>query len=74
MKRRNFLKYLNLMTLGTLILLFFGVTRLAFKFGVRNALEYGFYPFWTGAVIKILVGAIVVYYINRILKGYSSSM
>ncbi len=55
----NFTKSLLAMTLGTVIILFFGIARLAFIYGFEKAMEYGFYPFWKGAIFKIILGAII---------------
>lgn len=63
-----FVKSLRLMTFGTAIILFFGVGRLTTLYGFEKALEYGFYPFWQGALVKILLGAVVFYFYEKILK------
>lgn len=57
-------KALYLMTLGTAIILFFGVGRLTTLYGFEKAMEYGFYPFWQGALVKILLGAAVLYFVK----------
>ena len=62
-------KIIGLTTLGTLIILIFGVGRLSMLYGFEKGLEYGFFPFWQGAILKILIGAIVVFGINRLLKS-----
>lgn len=56
----SFAKSLLAMILGTIIILFFGVGRLAFIYGFEKALEYGFYPFWQGAIFKIILGAAIL--------------
>lgn len=56
----NFLKNIAIMTLGTAIILLFGVGHLTAKYGLGKALEYGFYPFWPGAVIKVIAGALIL--------------
>ena len=49
-------------TAGTVIILTGGVAWLTYLYGFAKALEYGFYPFWLGAIIKILlaVGVIIL--------------
>lgn len=61
---KSFPKSLLAMTLGTAVIMFFGVLWLAQIFDFERALEYGFYPFLIGAVVKIILGAVVmpVYY------------
>lgn len=54
---RSFLKSLVIMTLGTMVIIAFGVFHLSLLYGFEKALEYGFYPFWRGAIVKIIVGA-----------------
>ncbi|MEM6964396.1 MAG: biotin transporter BioY [Bacteroidota bacterium] len=61
----NFGKYLLAMTLGTAVILIFGVGHLTYLFGFKLALEYGFYPFWQGAVAKIVLGAVIVFLFER---------
>lgn len=59
-----------LTTIGTLIIIIFGVVRLATMYGFPAALDYGFYPFWQGAIIKILVGSLGVWGVRKyITKG-----
>ena len=65
---RNFAKSLIAMTLGTIIIIVFGVMHLSFLYGFEKALEYGFFPFWRGAVVKILLGTIVAYGITWLLN------
>lgn len=61
---KRFTKSLLAMTFGTLIILIFGIGRLAQLYDFSKGLEYGFYPFWQGALVKILLGATVlpIYY------------
>lgn len=56
----NLLKNIGMMTIGTMVILLFGIGHLSLKYGLEKALEYGFYPFWPGAIIKVLIGAIIV--------------
>jgi biotin transport system substrate-specific component len=57
---KSFLKALLAMIIGTTVLLACGITRLSMLYGFEKALEYGFYPFWKGAVVKILLGALLI--------------
>ena len=56
----SFSKSLLAMTIGTLIILLFGVGRLTYLFNVKDALAWGLYPFVWGAIIKIVLGAAVL--------------
>jgi len=62
---------LMLTALGTLVILIFGIGRLFSIHGLGNALKYGFYPFWKGALLKIVLGSFVVWGIKRGLKAFS---
>lgn len=62
---RRFLHCLLAMTIGTIVILFFGVAHLTNLFGFSTALEYGLYPFIPGAIIKIILGAIIIYFIPK---------
>ena len=59
-KNKNFWSGLVAMAIGTGVILFFGIGHLAYLFGFEKALEYGLYPFWKGAVVKIIMGALIV--------------
>ena len=48
---KNFLKSLIAMTLGTLIIIVFGVARLTYLYDFESALKWGFYPFIIGGII-----------------------
>lgn len=70
--RKDFLKSLFAMTIGTIIILIFGIGRLSQLYGLSKGLEYGFYPFWQGAIVKIILGAAVLpifYKIKATLSG-----
>jgi biotin transporter BioY len=56
------------MTLGTLIILFTGTLRLALIHGVSKAVEYGFYPFLLGGVVKVILGGVAAYVAERLLR------
>ena len=70
----SLVKSLIAMVLGTVIIIAFGVMHLSFLYGFEKALEYGFYPFWKGAVVKILIGGVLGYFLNhklhQIKKAY----
>jgi biotin transporter BioY len=51
------------MTIGTALILVCGLAQLTYLYGLDKALEYGFWPFWPGAIMKIILGAVIVYYI-----------
>jgi biotin transporter BioY len=56
---RSFLGALALMTIGTIIIFIFGISWLSIIFRAENALIIGFYPYVIGAIIKIILAAIV---------------
>ena len=49
------------MLLGTVVIIIGGLVQLTFIYDFSSALEYGFYPFIWGAVIKIVLGALIVF-------------
>ncbi len=51
---------------ATVLLLVIGNARLAQLYGFEKALEYGFWPFWPGAIIKWLIAISVVYAMKRV--------
>ena len=53
------------MLIGTVIIMAFGVARLAWLYDFEKALEWGFYPYWMGAVVKVLVGGLVAYLLEN---------
>ena len=65
--RRNLLKCIQAMFYGTLIILSLGVIRLLFIYSPEEALEVGFYPFIKGGVVKVLLGGIVAFGLERVL-------
>ncbi len=65
---RNFGKSLLAMTLGTIIIMTFGVIRLAQLYDFEKALEWGFYPFIWGAIVKIILGAMIMPLYFRLTK------
>lgn len=62
-------KALSAMTIGTLIIMLFGIAQLSYQFDFPKALEWGFYPFIPGAIVKIILGALLVYYIGQIIEN-----
>lgn len=66
---RTYANGLVAMTAGTALILICGIAQLTFLYGFEKALQYGFWPFWPGAIVKIILGAAIVYYIP--LKRYS---
>ncbi len=50
---------------GTVIILLSGFAVLAFHIGANSAFNLGVLPFWTGGVIKILIGTALVYGIRK---------
>lgn len=63
---KTFPKAIVNQTLGTVVILMFGVGWLTYLFGLEKGLAYGFYPFWQGAVIKVLLGAGVIAVFDRV--------
>jgi len=57
---KSFGKSLAAMTIGTGIILAFGLLRLAQLHNFSKALQWGFFPFLPGAIIKIIAGAAVI--------------
>ncbi len=66
--RASFMKALSAMLFATILLLFIGNAHLAYKYGWSQALEYGFYPFWKGGLVKALLGAGLVVLIERLRR------
>jgi biotin transport system substrate-specific component len=56
--------------IGTAIILCAGLLWLCYLYGMQKALEYGWYPFWQGAIIKAVVGALIVWGIHKIMLFY----
>ena len=53
------------MAIGTALILICGIAQLTFLYGLDKALEYGFWPFWPGALVKIILGAVIIYYMPK---------
>ena len=65
----SFVQLLGIFTSATVLLLAIGNGYLAHLYGWEKGLQYGFWPFWPGALIKILLAAILV----GICRGISES-
>ena len=61
----SFAESLTAMTIGTVLILTCGIVQLTYLYGLEKALEYGFWPFWPGALVKIILGAVIIYYIPK---------
>ena len=61
----SFDESLIVMAIGTALILICGIAQLTFLYGLEKALEYGFWPFWPGALVKIILGAVIIYYIPK---------
>ena len=57
---KSYIAILNLMIQATVVLFFFGLIHLSVLHGFNNALNYGLYPFWKGALLKILYASIII--------------
>ena len=68
----SFAECLTAMTIGTALILVCGIAQLTYLYGLDKALEYGFWPFWPGAIMKIILGAVIVYYMPK--DGTSRSL
>ncbi|MEQ8702291.1 MAG: biotin transporter BioY [Phaeodactylibacter sp.] len=51
--------------LGTAVIVGSGLLWLTYLYGWGKALEYGFYPFWPGAIVKILLGGFIAWSMLR---------
>lgn len=54
------------MVFGTGLIIACGLLRLTQLYGWEKALAYGFYPFWPGAVIKIVLGVLIIWAIDTL--------
>jgi len=72
-KSKNALVILLLTLLGTIIILAFGVGRLSMLYGFEKGIEYGFTPFWKGAILKVIIGSFITVLIHNQLKSKRSS-
>ena len=67
---RNIYSAIGMMTISTIVIFVFGLSWLKIWFGTNNVLELGFYPYLTGAVIKIMLAAILFRLGWRIIGKY----
>ena len=68
MDSRTLLSIINGNVVGTAIILFVGFAVLAFHMGTQSAFSLGVAPYWTGAVVKILLGTLVVFGIRKAVR------
>lgn len=68
-RKETFLSLMFLMIIGTAIIIIGGLMQLTLRRSVLKALDAGFYPIWKGAVIKIVVGTIICFIIEKILES-----
>lgn len=61
----SFAEGLIVMAIGTALILICGIAQLTYLYGLEKALEYGFWPFWPGALVKIILGAVIIYYMPK---------
>lgn len=54
--------------IGTAIILFTGFAVLAYHVGISSAFDLGVLPYWTGAVVKIMLGTVLVFGIRKALR------
>jgi len=60
----HWVSILTLMLQATVMLFFFGLIHLSILHGFNMALEYGLYPFWKMAIVKMILSALIVYFIK----------
>jgi len=56
-------KVMLIVLLGTIVLFVFGLIHLTALHGLSKALEYGFYPFWLAALVKVLIVSLLFYFL-----------
>ena len=64
--RKSLIKSILAMFLGTLLILLFGVLKLSFDHGLARAMDIGFYPFLSGGAVKVLLGGVIAYAIEKL--------
>lgn len=64
-EKPGFLFLVNLYLQATMILFFFGILHLSFKSGLHYAVEQALLPFWKMAILKLVLAAIIVYFMKR---------
>lgn len=68
-RRETFFSILFLMIIGTAIILICGMLRLSTLIGVLESFEAGFFALWKGAIIKIILGTVICFVINMVIKA-----
>ena len=63
--KSSFAAIFGLTLFGTVVILVLGTCRLAMLYGFEKGLIYGFYPFWKGAIVKVILGSVVVWFIKN---------
>lgn len=66
----TFPKSLIATTIGTAIILSIGVTHLSYHIGFEKAVQYGLRPFIAGAIVKIILGAFIMWMLETRFKRY----
>jgi len=72
-RKENILSLLLLMLVGTVIILVSGLIRMSMMIGVDESIQSGLIPFWKGALIKIILGAIISYLIHLIVRAVNKN-
>ena len=72
-RKENILTLLILMLIGTVIILICGLLRLSLMFEFEKSIEAGFYNLWQGALIKIVLGAVITYIIHLIVRAVTKA-
>lgn len=62
----NLAHTLQSLLFSTAIILFCGFIRLSMDLGLPMAIEYGIKPFWVGAVFKVLLALLVIFFYLKI--------
>lgn len=68
-RKESIFSLLLLMLVGTVLILVCGVMRMSLLIGVDDSIANGFMPFWKGAIVKIVLGAIITYIIHMIIRA-----
>ena len=66
--RRSLLSIMSGNVVGTAIILFVGFAVLSYHMGAQSAFNIGVVPYWTGGVVKILIGTLVVFVVRKLLR------
>lgn len=68
-RKETIFSLLVLMVIGTAVIMTCGLIRMSMMIGVDESLLAGFYPFWQGAILKIVLGAILSYGVHLIVRA-----